>query len=159
MKIVGDYNVQLPMTKTLSPTWYRQRGFTPHSYAMWNFLLGNDLIVADFLHRQPTPYTYFCHKRSIYTWIEHMTSSKHDVSIIRSCEIIPLECTNVSDHLPLRLTLQLVHCPATVSQSTQPAHKIQGRSFYIRRYAAAYHLIFYIFKKKYISYLGIFISI
>ena len=54
-----------------------------------------------------------------------MASSKHDVSIIRSCEIIPLECTNVSDHLPLRLTLQLVHCPATVSQSTQPAHKVQ----------------------------------
>ena len=39
-------------------------------------------------------------------------------------------------------------------------HGNQGRSFYIRRYAAAYHLRFYIFKKKIkISYLGLFISI
>ena len=36
----------------------------------------------------------------------------------------------------------------------------QGRSFYIRRYAAAYHLRFYIyFFKIKISYLGLFISI
>ena len=59
--------------------------------------------MADFLHPQNTEYTYFCHKNSHYTWIDHILTTSHNVNTIEMCDIIPELDGNVSDHQPLRM--------------------------------------------------------
>ena len=52
VKIVGDYNVQLPRCHDLSKNWHRLPGFNRHSAIMYDFLVSNDLTVVDFLFKQ-----------------------------------------------------------------------------------------------------------
>ena len=48
VKIVGDYNVQLPRCHDWSKNWHRLPGFNRHSATMYDFLVSNDLAVVDF---------------------------------------------------------------------------------------------------------------
>ena len=48
-------------------------------------------------------YTYFSHSNNHYTWIDHILTTDHNVSRTKSCQIIPEESGNVSDHLPIRM--------------------------------------------------------
>ena len=52
---------------------------------------------------QSLKYTYFCHTRKVYTWIDHILSTDMDASNIVSCKIRDHDHGNVSDHLPLQL--------------------------------------------------------
>ena len=103
VKIVGDFNAQLPTSAKLSNSWYKKRGFTPHSSLLYDFLVSNDMLAADLWFKQSLSYTYFCAKRGIYTWIDHMCCLKSDVNNVGSCYIVQAEATNVSDHLPLHI--------------------------------------------------------
>ena len=111
-------NVQLPRTKKLQSNWYRKPGFNVHSNILYDFLVCNNLLVADFLHPQNPEYTYFCHKNSHYTWIDHILTTSHNVNTIEMCEIIPELDGNVSDHLPLRMLFTLdVNIPMKAANS------------------------------------------
>lgn len=46
IKVLGDFNVQLPKSCVLSKHWERAQGFTVHSKIMYNFLASNDMHVS-----------------------------------------------------------------------------------------------------------------
>ena len=101
IKIVGDFNVKLPKQAKLNQSWFRRNGFNQHSYILYDFIVANNLFVADFHFRQPVSYTYYCHTSAKYTWIDHMLFTSYDSTDVTRCSIIPQDADNVSDHLPL----------------------------------------------------------
>ena len=78
------------------------------------------------------------------------------------CQFRPLQAP--VSHESAIASMGVMESPSRYPEPAVPgvlsAVSSQGRSFYIRRYAAAYHLRFYIyFFKIKTSYLGLFISI
>ena len=67
IKIIGDLNTPLPLSEKLSKNWYKQKNFNSYSSILYDFLVFNDFIAADMLHKQKVNYTYFCHKNETYT--------------------------------------------------------------------------------------------
>ena len=105
IKLVGDFNAQLPTQKVAEKhLWERKGCYTKHSKILQDFLSANSLFTVDRWFDQTTNYTYFNIKRNVYTWLDHVISSQHCVNDIISCDIIPLDEHNVSDHLPIRTT-------------------------------------------------------
>ena len=49
IKILGDLNVQLPHKNKLKLNWHKSKGFNVHSRIMNDFIIGNNLTVADHL--------------------------------------------------------------------------------------------------------------
>ena len=75
IKILGDLNVQLPRKNKLKLNWHKSKGFNVHSRIMNDFIIGNNLTVADHLFKQNVAYTYFNIPRDIHTWIDHIMST------------------------------------------------------------------------------------
>jgi hypothetical protein len=126
--VLGDFNVQLPNRDQLDAKWYRAKGFNTHGRIAYDFISANNMLVADFMFPQkpmtPCPHTYFCAKRNVYTWIDHIVTSDYDSNSIEDCQIIPLEAGNVSDHLPIQLTFYIsVH--NTLMEHSPQKHKKQ----------------------------------
>jgi hypothetical protein len=72
IQILGDYNTQLPsFDVSKNSTWFKSNGFNRHSLIMYDFLLANELSVADHCFEQKNKFTYFCYKRNVFTWIDH----------------------------------------------------------------------------------------
>ena len=107
IKIVGDFNAQLPRSNVLVYNWHRSKGFTPYSRLLNDLIYGNNFKVIDHEFKQDVKYTYFNIPRQIYTWIDHMISTEYDISSVKSCKIVPLDDGNVSDHLPIRMCMNL----------------------------------------------------
>ena len=99
IKFFGDFNCQLPKSKPRSVTWYRSPGFNRHSSIVYDFIASNELVVADFLANQSVQYTYFCHARNVYTWIDLVLCFDYDAPSVHTCSILPLSPDNDSDHL------------------------------------------------------------
>ena len=81
-QIIGDFNVQLPKEFKLNPRWYKGRGFNRHGSIMYEFLTGNELILADFMFPQEVSYTYFCDKINVHTWIDHIAVCSYNKNSI-----------------------------------------------------------------------------
>ena len=107
IKIVGDYNVQLPRKDFLNPKWSSNAKFNRHSGIIHDFLTGNNLLIADFMFAQPVLYTYSCVKTSVYTWIDHMAFLEHDRESVIYCNILAPDADNTSDHLPIKMGVVL----------------------------------------------------
>ena len=67
IKIVGDFNAQLPRSNVLVNNWHRSKGFTPYSRLLNDLIYGNNLKVIDHEFKQDVKYTYFNIPRQIYT--------------------------------------------------------------------------------------------
>ena len=81
---------------------------------MYDFITGNDMVITDHVHVQ---YTYFCDSNNTRTWIDHCLSPASALSMVKSCRILPYEPSNVSDHLPITITLHLPYtCPGSASE-------------------------------------------
>jgi endonuclease/exonuclease/phosphatase family metal-dependent hydrolase len=115
IKIIGDLNVKLPQHLVLGPRWHKSHGFNSHSLIMYDFIFSNELIVADFKYSQSLDYTYFCDTTGVRTWIDHCLSSTQDDIV--NCVILPCDENNMSDHLPIKLTLTLA-CKKFASSDT-----------------------------------------
>ena len=74
---------------------------------MNDFIIGNNFTVADHLFEKNVAYTYFNIPRDIHTWIDHIMSTGYDVNNINNCQIIPLDEYNMSDHLSVRMYINL----------------------------------------------------
>ena len=101
--MVDDYNRLCPVKFFGAPrssTWYNSKGFTKLSGILYNFLKVNSFVAADMAVRQDVNYTYFCHKRNVFTWIDHVLCAEYDVNSVLKCKII-MSADNDSDHLPL----------------------------------------------------------
>ena len=107
IKFLGDFNAQLPRSKVTSNNWYKSKGFNAHIRLLCDFLVGNELSIVDFMFYQKTSYTYFNISRNIPTWIDHVFSTNYDVCYINSCDIVSLDDSNVSGHLPIRILITL----------------------------------------------------
>ena len=60
--------------------------------------------------------------RGVFSWIDHVLSTDYDMSSITSCKIHPLDSDNVSDHLPIRLTMDLPLPPEDESAPVIQSH-------------------------------------
>ena len=65
IKILGDFNTQLPTSAKLSKNWHKQKGFNIYSSLLYDFLAYNDYTSGDLLFKQRTKYTYENWKFSI----------------------------------------------------------------------------------------------
>ena len=107
IKIVGDYNVQLPRKDFLNPKWSSNAKFNRHIGIMHDFLTGNNILVADFMFAQPVLYTYSCVTTGFYTWIDHMAFLEHDRESVIYCNILAPDADNTSNHLPIKMGVVL----------------------------------------------------
>ena len=107
IKLVGDFNTQLPTDIKLGKNWFKKKGFSTYSHILYDFLDHNNLMAVDLLYKQPTAYTFFCHKNRHYTWIDHIICSRDELIKIKSCQITPEEPNNLSDHLPVQVVFSL----------------------------------------------------
>jgi len=110
IKFLGDFNVQLPRSEVTSNNWYKSKGSNAHSRLLSDFIVGNELSIADLFYKK-TSYTYFNISRNVRTWIVHVFSTNHDCCDINICDLVSLDDGNVSDHLPIRIltTLRVQH--------------------------------------------------
>ena len=132
IRIIGDLNVKLPR-RPAGDTWYRQKGYKEHSRIMMDFIVANNLSVSDFEYDQQSNYTYFCEPNNTYTWIDHCLSTSN--SVTKKCEIMAFDPCNVSDHLPLSMTIefQLSSITATGTSVTFWAyHTLLAVTAYLR---------------------------
>ena len=128
MKILGDFNVQLPKHDPSNKLWYRQRGYTKHSLILHEFMIENNLVAVDCLVPQKINYTFFCHNRGVHSWIDHILCFRHDYDSILDCAISPLSPDNDSDHLPVHVQFSFSHpapgpmppCPSNHQVSVSP---------------------------------------
>jgi exonuclease III len=107
IKVMGDFNAQLPRTVHLCRNWQRAKCFNSHSLLLHDFIMANNLLTMDLAYEQSVQYTYFCIKRNVFTWIDHALTTTNGKNSVLSCKIIPLQEGNVSDHLPVRMTFSI----------------------------------------------------
>jgi exonuclease III len=104
--IMGDMNANLPLHSQLARYWYRSRPFTSHSLMLHDFLVDNELCVANFLFDQNVNYTY--EKGNAKSYIDHVFISKYLSDSVLDCKIVDnCNWVDVSDHLPIRTKVQI----------------------------------------------------
>ena len=113
--ILGDMNCMLPKHRQLPHNWHRNSPFNHHSLLLHDFIMNNDLCVADFECKQTINYTYI--KGGHKTHIDHVLVPKHFLESILSCTILPEDDERASDHLPLRTCID-VTLSLNVTQGT-----------------------------------------
>lgn len=102
--VVGDFNTKLPQSKVLAQRWSSARGFSPRSTMLYDFCCDNDLCVMNFAFTQPVNYTFCrCNAKS---YIDHVLVSECLSSCVLDCRILTDCPDNLSDHLPIRCSLQ-----------------------------------------------------
>ena len=84
ISICGDLNVALPRHGNIPKNSFKSKGFNAHSNIMFDFINVNNLTVTDFAESQCLNYTYFSHSNNHYTWIDHILTTDHNVSRIKS---------------------------------------------------------------------------
>jgi len=102
VQLVGDFNAQLPKFKPTGSNWYKKKGYSLHSFILYDFMTANDLICADHTFKQTTQYSYFQFETNAFTWIDHVLVSPSELETMYSCNIQDHHECNMSDHLPLQ---------------------------------------------------------
>ena len=103
--VLGDLNAAIPRQQNLQHNWYRRRPYTHHSQILYDFIINNDLNVANYLFDQPINHTFENGDSSSY--IDHVLVSQHATASIRKCEICSNDVDWHSDHLPLRTNFEI----------------------------------------------------
>ena len=128
IKFEGDWNAQLPMRNEIRPNWYKAKGFNAHSKILYDFVTSNELDCQDMLFNQNPNYTHFQYANNIYTWIDHVFTTKHPCMSVEYCQIIDHEMDNVSDHLPVFTSFSIMGG----DNSSNLTSSSTGGSFYSR---------------------------
>ena len=115
--VVGDMNASLPQQSTISRQWYRNRPFNQHSLLLYDFMLNNDLGIANFMFDQTINYTYDA--RNARSYIDHVLISSYCKNIVLSCSIVDDEDWS-SDHYPIRTEFAL-HFESQSSNMENPS--------------------------------------
>lgn len=116
IRVLGDFNAQLPTATKLSRNWHRRPPFTSLSALLYQFMDHNCMCAADMASSQPVSWTYSNEVLGHFSWIDHMLVSQHDLQSILACNIVPRADRNVSDHLPIIATVRI-----TLSRSADTA--------------------------------------
>jgi exonuclease III len=102
--VLGDFNTQLPMAKTLGPRWYKSGSFNRRSRLLYDFLSDNELYVANFSFAQDVNYTF--KNTTSRSYIDHIMIMESLAEKVLNCKI-QSDDDNVSDHLPLCCHIKL----------------------------------------------------
>ena len=128
IKILAD-NTKLPQNcDNLPSNWYKGKGFNMFSHIMNDFLVSNMFSVCDFNFKQNHGFTYFCEASGVYTWIDHGLSTSYDGDDILGCLVEPIEIDNVSDHVPITLSM-LISVKRVTSHDTHGMSGITNRKY------------------------------
>ncbi len=90
-----------------------------------NFMCANSLGAVDLQHKSHIGYTYFCHARAVYSWIDHVLYPSHDIARVDVCTIVNHHPDNNSDHFPLQFLLD-----TGVSKSMTKQKGVKSNRFY-----------------------------
>jgi len=107
IKFFGDFNANVPRNEPLNKKWYQDKGFNKHSLILYNFMLANNIVAVDRLWSQSVQYTYFCDKRKVLSWLDHVLCAQYDMQSVLECAIVKREADNDSDHLPIRTVFSI----------------------------------------------------
>lgn len=121
IKFYGDFNANVPATTPVNTKWYQCKGYNKHSLILYNFMLANDFIAVDKTCKQTVDYTFFCDKRKVTSWLDHVLCAQYDFSSIEKCVITNREADNDSDHLPIQ-TLFYVSSVSDVAYKAKMSH-------------------------------------
>ena len=103
--IIGDTNIHLGREHG-ARGWGRT---TVNGKKFMDVVVKHDLRVVD-LHKGTGPnFTYVSSQSN--TYIDHCIVSEELYTVVKQCRVIPDEIQNVSDHLPLTVTLNLDYLP------------------------------------------------
>ena len=116
--IVGDMNTTLPQMETLSPYWYKKSQFSYRSALLHDFLLANDLIVANYCYHQHFNYTY--QKGNSVSYIDHIFVPDWFIDRITNCVILHNNGNNVSDHFAVQCDISIT------TEQVKESHNSQG---------------------------------
>ena len=103
--MVGDMNATLPQKTFIQRNFHKKRPFNSNSILMYDFLMNNELHMANFNFNQPVNYTYF--SKHAQSYINHMFISQNAWGYVLDCKILSDIQDNVSDHFPLCLSVKL----------------------------------------------------
>ena len=103
--VLGDMNTPLPNTTSIPRNWFRNRPYSRRSAVLYDFVLNNEMCVANFMNKQVINYTYF--KGNTISYIDHIFVPIYISSMIRNCVILHNSPDNVSDHMAISMTLDL----------------------------------------------------
>ena len=99
-------NVHLPQQNNLSVNWYKQKPFIMHSVLLRVLLSERSMLSANFKFKQSLSYTYFNYSSRSY--IDHILVFEGIYDNVISSAILPHSDDNLSDHLPVKVTLNVV---------------------------------------------------
>ena len=95
LKLLVDVNTLLPHANPLC----RSKGFNKHSSVLYDFMCNNNLIAVHLMSSQSVSYTCFCHRRNIYSWLDHVLCFRHDFNNVLKCKILDPVADNYYNHL------------------------------------------------------------
>ena len=104
--LLGDMNAYLPQQNNHSVNWYKQRPFNKHSVLLHDLLSEHSMLSANLKFKQSLSYTYFNYTSRSY--IDHIPVSENIYDNVISCAILPHNDDNLSDHLHVKVTLNVV---------------------------------------------------
>ena len=104
---MGDFNAQIPQLPPSNANWFKCRGYTKYSRILYDFMTDCNLVALDHMNIQSVRHTYFCHSRSVYSWLDHILCASPHINCISRCYIIEHAPENDSDHLPVLVDLTL----------------------------------------------------
>ena len=103
--VVGDFNASLPFASSLSRNWYKSPPFNKHSLILYDFILDNELSVANFQSQQNVSHTYLSGDNKSY--IDHVLTSPTAQPLVSNCRILHDRPDCLSDHFPLITDINL----------------------------------------------------
>ena len=102
---VGDMNAPLPRQHHLPKQWYKRHPFNRHSLLLYDFICNNELYCCNIDFNQKVNYTYS--KNGHTSYIDHVFMSKFASGMVNNCQILSDLANNVSDHFPLKSSINI----------------------------------------------------
>ena len=120
--LLGDMNAPLPWQHHLPHQWYKRHPFTRHSLLLYDFICNNDMYCCNLDFDQKVNYTYSRNGHTSY--IDHVFMSKFASGLVKDCQILSNLANNVSDHLPLKSSIDIhIENSKTSEVQTCPVNK------------------------------------
>ena len=99
--IVGDINAHIRVNS------YRSWGVSSQNGKLFNSSMNrHDMIIADLLPSTIGP-NYTFNRNNCFSYVDHCVISSHSVGLVVSTEVLPESVLNVSDHLAIRISLNI----------------------------------------------------
>ena len=130
VKLLGDFNCNVPRDAPDCSKWYKNRGYNSHSLIVYNFMVANNLVAIDRSFTQSIDYTYFCDKREVFSWLDHVMCFHYDMYSVTECIVVNREPDNDSDHLPIRFVFHVKDASDTLFKANMSADR-KGNSVYV----------------------------